>query len=196
MGTGRTIQLPSIEPTSDGCFVVTDQQPPQQFQDLLVMIQRPDLLDDPELAQVAKRFARRDEFLATVRAHTATRTTAEMLEEAGLFRLPAAPVLDPPGVLAFEHFAARGVFEPAASGRFVQPRVPYRITGCAPRSPRPAPGLGEHDGATWPGRERPAGHDAAAAGRPNSRRDPGPRLHGLVGWLRPPPTPWRRSVPT
>jgi crotonobetainyl-CoA:carnitine CoA-transferase CaiB-like acyl-CoA transferase len=161
-GTGRTIQLPSIEPTSDGYFVVTANSA-QQFQDLLVMIQRPDLLDDPELAQVAKRFARRDEFLATVRAHTRTRTTAEMLEEAGLFRLPAAPVLDPPGVLAFEHFAARGVFEPAASGRFVQPRVPYRITGCAPRSPRPAPGLGEHDGAAWPGRDRPTGNDAPAA---------------------------------
>jgi crotonobetainyl-CoA:carnitine CoA-transferase CaiB-like acyl-CoA transferase len=163
VGTGRTIQIPSIEPTSDGYFVVTANSA-QQFQDLLVMIERPDLLDDPELAQVAKRFARRDEFLATVRAHTRTRTTAEVLEEAGVFRLPAAPVLDPPGVLAFEHFAARGVFEAAASGRFVQPRVPYRITGCAPRSPRPAPGLGEHDGATWTGRDRPPGHDAPGAG--------------------------------
>ena len=162
-GTGRTIQVPSIEPTSDGYFVVTANSA-QQFQDLLVMIERPDLLDDPELAQVAKRFARRDEFLATVRAHTRTRTTAEMLEEAGVFRLPAAPVLDPPGVLAFEHFAARGVFEPAASGRFVQPRVPYRITGCAPRSPGRAPGLGEHDGATWTRRPQPTGPDAPAAG--------------------------------
>ena len=162
VGTGRTIQVPSIEPTSDGYFVVTANSA-QQFQDLLVMIERPDLLDDPELAQVAKRFARRDEFLATVRAHTRTRTTEQMLEEAGLFRLPAAPVLDPPGVLAFEHFVTRGVFERAASGRFVQPRVPYRMTGCASRAPGRAPGLGEHEGASWQNPDRPERRPAAVA---------------------------------
>ena len=127
------------------------------------MIERPDLLDDPDLAQVAKRFARRDEFLAAVRAHTTTRTTAQILDEAGLFRLPAAPVLDPPAVLTFEHFVSRGVFEPSATGRFVQPRVPYRLSGCVAPLPRPSPALGEHDGASWQKPDRPENTPPAAA---------------------------------
>ena len=61
-GTGRTVEVPSIEPTSDGYLVVTTNSA-QQFQDFLVMIERPDLMEDIELAQVAKRFARREEFL-------------------------------------------------------------------------------------------------------------------------------------
>lgn len=55
-GTGRTVEVPSIEPTQDGYFVVTTNSA-QQFQDFLVMIGRADLVEDTELAQVAKRFA-------------------------------------------------------------------------------------------------------------------------------------------
>ncbi len=149
-GTGRTVEVPSIEPTSDGYFVVTTNSA-QQFQDFLVLIDRPDLMEDTELAQVARRFARRDEFLAAVHRHTLGRTTGQLLEEAALLRIPAAPVLDAAGVLAFEHFRDRQVFVPSPSGRFLQPRVPYRISGCASRPFSPAPALGEHDGVVdWP----------------------------------------------
>ncbi len=44
-GTGRSIQLPSIEPSSDGCLVFTANSA-QQFQDFLVLMERPDLLED------------------------------------------------------------------------------------------------------------------------------------------------------
>ena len=64
-GTGRTIEVPSIEPTRDGYFVVTTNSA-QQFQDFLLMIERPDLVADPDLPQVAKRFRRREEFLSAV----------------------------------------------------------------------------------------------------------------------------------
>ena len=154
-GTGRTVEVPSIEPTSDGYFVVTTNSA-QQFQDFLVMIERADLMEDPELAQVAKRFARREEFLAAVHHHTQSRTTAQLLEEAALLRIPAAPVLDAAGVLAFEHFRDRRVFVPSPSGRFVQPRVPYRVSGRAPRPFSSAPAPGEHDGTVdWPDRGSP-----------------------------------------
>lgn len=148
-GTGRTIQIPSVEPTKDGCFVITANSA-QQFRDFLLMIERPDLIDDSDLAQVAKRFARRKEFLAAVRAHTSRKSTSEVLDEAALFRIPAAPVLDPPGVLSFEHFDVRNVFERSASGRFVQPRVPYRIPGLPPPPLETAPTCGEHEHETWP----------------------------------------------
>ena len=159
-GTGRSVQLPSIEPARDG-YVVFTANSAQQFQDFLVLIGRPDLLDDPELPQVAKRFARREEFLAAVRAHTRAHTVDELLEQAAAFRIPAAPVLDAAAVLAFEPFTRRGVFTSAPSGRFSQPRVPYRIGGSSPRPFAPAPVTGTDDGTvTWaspPGLRDPAG---------------------------------------
>jgi crotonobetainyl-CoA:carnitine CoA-transferase CaiB-like acyl-CoA transferase len=155
-GTGRSIQLPSVEPTSDGCAVFTANSA-QQFQDFLVFMERPDLLEDRELAMVGKRFARRDEFMEAVRAFTRTKTTAELLDKAAAFRIPAAPVLDAPGVLAFEHFAGRDVFVPSPSGRFVQPRVPFRIEGFPARPFAPAPAPGADDGAVgWEDSPPPA----------------------------------------
>ncbi len=144
-GTGRTIEVPSIEPTQDGYFVVTTNSA-QQFQDFLLMIERPDLMDDPDLPQVAKRFRRRDEFLSAVHQYTTQHTTAEVLEAAALLRIPAGPLLNGSTMTEFEQFVARGVFVPGPSGRFLQPRVPYRVSGEAPQPFDAAPDLGQHDG--------------------------------------------------
>ena len=179
-GTGRSVQIPSIEPSNDG-YVVFTANSAQQFQDFLVLIERPDLLEDHELAQVAKRFARRDEFLAAVRAHTRAHTNEELLEEASVFRIPAAPVLDAPAVLAFEHFAERQVFVPSPSGRFAQPRVPYRIAGFSPRPFAPAPGVGADDGVVaWPIPPEP-GRRARVRLAPPVGRHPDRRPDGVVG---------------
>jgi crotonobetainyl-CoA:carnitine CoA-transferase CaiB-like acyl-CoA transferase len=121
-----TVEVPSIEPTSDGYIVVTTNSA-QQFSDFLVLIGRPDLMDDRELALSPSRFARRDEFLSYVHEYTAKRPSEEVLSEAALFRIPSAPVLTGETVPSFEHFAARGVFGRSRSGRHVEPRVPYRI---------------------------------------------------------------------
>ena len=145
-GTGRTIEVPSVEPTKDGYFVATTNSG-QQFQDFLVMIGRPDLLADTELAQVAVRFRRRDEFLAAVHRYTLQHTTAEVLEAASLYRIPAGPLLNGSTIPEFEQFAARNVFVASPSGRFLQPRVPYRISGTTPRPFEPAPLPGQHSGA-------------------------------------------------
>jgi crotonobetainyl-CoA:carnitine CoA-transferase CaiB-like acyl-CoA transferase len=144
-GTGRTIEVPSIEPTRDGYFVVTTNSA-QQFQDFLLMIERPDLMDDADLPQVAKRFRRREEFLSAVHRYTTQHTTAEVLEAAALLRIPAGPLLNGSTMTEFEQFVARGVFVPGPSGRFPQPRVPYRVSSEAPRPFETAPDLGQHDG--------------------------------------------------
>ena len=169
-GTGRTIEVPSIEPTRDGYFVVTTNSA-QQFQDFLLMIERPDLVADPDLPQVAKRFRRREEFLSDVHRFTTQHSTEEMLEAAALFRIPAGPLLNGSTMTEFEQFVARDVFVPNPSGRFLQPRVPYRISGVSPRPFGPAPGLGQRDGSIeWPertGATRAAGDaegDAAGDG--------------------------------
>ena len=144
-GTGRTIEVPSIEPTRDGYFVVTTNSA-QQFHDFLLMIERPDLLADPDLPQVAKRFRRREEFLSAVHHYTTQHTTEEILRAAALFRIPAGPLLNGSTMTEFEQFVARGVFVPNPSGPFLQPRIPYRISGVTPRPFAPAPGLGQHGG--------------------------------------------------
>jgi crotonobetainyl-CoA:carnitine CoA-transferase CaiB-like acyl-CoA transferase len=154
-GTGRVIEVPSVEPSKDGYFNVTTNSA-QQFQDFLLMIGRPDLLEDLDLAAATKRFARRDEFLAAVLEHTSQRTTAELLDEASMYRIPAGPVLDGSTMPEFEQFVARGVFEPNPSGRFVQPRVPFRISGTSPRPFERAPSPGQHTGAIEWGTSSPA----------------------------------------
>lgn len=139
-----TVELPSIEPTSDGyvgfCTIAR-----QQFQDFLVMIDRPDLLADDDLANVNGRTRRMDEFNAMVRAWTAERTTDEIIELASAMRIPVTPVLDGRTVVDHEQFVARGSFVQGPHG-FTQPRVPYRI-GDRPRPDLdPAPTVGEHQG--------------------------------------------------
>ena len=144
-GTGRVIEVPSIEPTTDG-FAVFTTNSAQQFQDFCTMIGRPEWGEDPEMARVNLRFRRRAEFLDAVHAHTTARTTAEALEEAAALRIPSGPVLNGASVTGFEHFVERGVFEPGPDGVGVQPRVPYRITG--------APAASGHAGVSWAPRRR------------------------------------------
>ena len=158
-GTGRMVEVPSIVPTRDGWVVVTTNSA-TQFQDFLVMIGRSDWLDDADLSVATKRFARRDEFLAAVHEHTTKRTSAELLEEAATFRIPAGPVLDGATVPDFEQFVARRVFQPSASGRLRQPRPPYRLDGSRAAAAGPGPGAPEADAVDWPPRRRAGGADA------------------------------------
>jgi crotonobetainyl-CoA:carnitine CoA-transferase CaiB-like acyl-CoA transferase len=152
VGTGRTIEVPSIEPTRDGYFVITTNSA-QQFQDFLLMIERPDLAADPDLPHVAKRFRRREEFLSAVHHYTTEHTTEDVLESAALLRIPAGPLLNGSTVTEFEQFVTRGVFVPNPAGRFLQPRIPYRISGVSPRPFTPAPELGQHGNSIdWPTR--------------------------------------------
>src|SRR5438067_2144237 len=154
-GTGRAIEVPSIEPTADG-YVVFTTNSAQQFESLLLMIGRDDLLADKDLARPNVRFKRRDEFSAAVHAFTVPRPSAQVLEDAAAWRIPAGPVLDGEGVPSFEQFVAREVFGPSPSGRFRQPRVPYRISGTAPQPFTPAPEVGADSGTVdWPVRPAP-----------------------------------------
>jgi crotonobetainyl-CoA:carnitine CoA-transferase CaiB-like acyl-CoA transferase len=148
-GTGRTIEVPSIEPTADG-YVVFTTNSARQFQDFLVMIGREDLLEDRRLANVATRFRLRDEFLATVHRYTTKRTSRDVLDTAALWRVPAGPVLNAETVTSFEQFVELGTFVRAPSERFRQPRVPYRIFGVEPAVPQPAPARGaDTDAIDW-----------------------------------------------
>jgi crotonobetainyl-CoA:carnitine CoA-transferase CaiB-like acyl-CoA transferase len=165
-GTGRTIEVPSIEPTADDYVVLTTNSA-QQFEDLMSLIGRSDLLaEDPQLTNALYRFRKRAGFMEAVRAWTTERTAAQVLEEAGLLRIPSAPVLHGGTVPAFEQFEARGVYERSPSGRFRRPRVPYRLEGVTLDVAAAAPELGADTGTVeWA--PRPAASvDAGSTKRP------------------------------
>jgi crotonobetainyl-CoA:carnitine CoA-transferase CaiB-like acyl-CoA transferase len=140
----RSPETPSIEPASDG-WVGFNTNTGAMFQSFLLMIERPDLLDDTELAGLAGRIARLDEWTDIVRAWTQEHTVAEILERAAELRIPSAQVHSGETVLDDEHLSARGVFVRNPAG-FRQPRQPSLFDGEPARALTPAPALGEADG--------------------------------------------------
>ena len=152
----RSLELPSIVPTSDGlvgfCTITA-----QQFQDFLILIDRADLLDDADLSTMAGRVRRRDEFEAMVHDWAALRTTAEIVEMAVALRIPVTPIATPETLLTIDHFVDRGVFLTSPSGAAV-PRVPYRSAALAIRELVGAPPLGNDNGqVTWHSRDATPG---------------------------------------
>jgi crotonobetainyl-CoA:carnitine CoA-transferase CaiB-like acyl-CoA transferase len=139
----RTVEIPSIEPTTDG-WVGFNTNSRAQYQAFLQLIERPDLLADEELATVTGRKARMDEWNELVRAWTRRHPTKEIVAKAAKLRIPVAPVCDGRTVLEQDHFRARGVFVTNPDGTFVQPRPPYHVNGRSIPLRDPAPRLGEH----------------------------------------------------
>ncbi len=163
-GAARTVEIPSIEPTLDG-WVGFNTNSRQQYTDFLVLIERPDLLEDTELASIAGRWKRLDEWNEIVRSWTRRHTTAEVVERASLLRIPVAPVNDGRTVLEHPQFRARGAIVKHPDGDFLQPRPPYLVNGAGPRPLEPAPRLGEHSGRIE-ARARAAGTPPSRAGTP------------------------------
>jgi crotonobetainyl-CoA:carnitine CoA-transferase CaiB-like acyl-CoA transferase len=165
---GRSIEIPSIEPARDGwvgfCTVTR-----QQWTDFTVLIERPDLGEDVTLAYAGNRMARIEEIRGAIAAWTTGRTVAEIVELASMFRIPVSPVGNGHTVTEMDHFVERGVYVPHPGG-FLQPRRPYRLGHHPDPDVRPAPRLGEHQGAVEAEVAPPAPHAgapvAAAAPRP------------------------------
>jgi crotonobetainyl-CoA:carnitine CoA-transferase CaiB-like acyl-CoA transferase len=142
---GQSIETPSIEPTADG-FVGFNTNTAQQFSDFLLMIERPDLRESHEFDTVAQRLTRLAEWEAIVHAWTRRHTTAEIIEQAALLRIPVSPVCSGESVLAHEQLRARAIYSEDASGGFLRPCAPYKLNGARPAAPAAAPRPGEHDG--------------------------------------------------
>jgi crotonobetainyl-CoA:carnitine CoA-transferase CaiB-like acyl-CoA transferase len=142
----RTVEIPSVEPAADGwvgfCTITN-----QQWRDFLVLIERGDLVDDPDLAHYFTRNLRRHEVYAMIHAWTRRHGVAEILERGTQLRIPVAPIGNGATVTGFEHFRARGVYVPAPERGLVQPRVPYRLGRGRLRPFSPAPRLGADKGA-------------------------------------------------
>jgi len=175
------VETPSIEPTADG-YVGFCTNSRQQFADFLLMIERPELRDDEQLAQFGGRLARFAEWSGIMRAWLSRKTTAEVIEAASLLRIPVAPVCNGETVLRHAQLVARGVFVPDAEGRFVQPRRPYRIDDADPPPPRPAPGLGAQTRSAAFSADRPPASARRAAAREAGMPLAGLRILDLTAW--------------
>ncbi|MBI1814294.1 MAG: CoA transferase [Deltaproteobacteria bacterium] len=143
----RTLEIPSIESAKDGyigfCTITG-----QQWRDFLVLVERPDLLDDEDLARWDGRLRRADEVHAFVQAWTKQHTVDEIIERAAALRVPVGALGTGETVPRFDHFVARGAFVQHPGTNFVQPRPPYRMSDASLRPFSPAPKLGEH-AAAW-----------------------------------------------
>lgn len=139
----RMVDLPSIEPTSDG-FVGFKLYSRQQFESFALLIDRPDLLELESWAHAEYRAAHRGEWDAMVHAWTSSHTTEQVIAAATELRIPAANVNDAAGILD-GYLGAHGRFVSSADGSFKQPAAPYVIEGVRPSPPLPAPALGEHN---------------------------------------------------
>ena len=176
----RTIEIPSIEPSADGYAEFTTNSR-QQWNDFLVLLGRPDLLDDDALARHVGRTERRAEVWDMIRSFTKQHTTTELLEQAALLRIPSGPVGNGETVTGFDHFVERGTFVANPNGRFVQPRVPYRISGLASRPFRAAAAPGEHGGTVeW--ESRPVARPAEAEDPAGARPLDGIRVVDMTAW--------------
>ena len=151
----RVIEAPEIHASSDGWVGFTTNSA-QQFQDFLVMIGRPDLLSDAELATAAGRQARLDEFRKLVESWTSKRTTDEIVAEASALRIPVAPVLNGETVAEFSQFVERHALI-LSPGGFLMPRRPWRLDDEDPPEPEPSPVLGSGVLSPPRGRSQPAG---------------------------------------
>ena len=140
-----SIETPSIEPTADG-YVGFTTNSRQQVSDFMILIERPDLCEDEELAQSYGRLARWAEWTGIVKEWTRRHTTEEILERAAALRIPVAPVLNGDTVRRHEQVVARGALVSHPDGSFLQPRRPWRADDHDPPPPRPAPRAGEHTG--------------------------------------------------
>jgi len=159
----RSVETPSIERAADGWIGFNTNTGLMQ-QNFLLLIERYDLMDDPNWGQLRYRIEHRAEWQAMIDAWMSEHTIAEILERATELRIACAPVHDGETVLRNEQLVARGAFVENPTGHFLQPRPPWLVDGEVARPFEPAPTLGEADGALT-GRIRPEPTDPARAGR-------------------------------
>jgi formyl-CoA transferase len=108
---------------------------------------RPELGDDPTLADRMGRVARNDELDALVEAWTEKRTKHEAMETLGAAGIPCGAVLDSGEVLTDPSLVQRGMvvdLDHPTRGRFPMPGNPVRMSD-SPTEVKRAPLLGEHN---------------------------------------------------
>jgi len=119
----------------------------EMWRTLSKILGRPELGDDPKLADRMGRAARNDELDALVEAWTEKRTKHEAMETLAGAGIPCGAVLDSGEVLRDQSLVERGMvveLEHPTRGRYPMPGNPVRLSD-SPTEVARAPLLGEHN---------------------------------------------------
>ncbi|MBW7900681.1 MAG: CoA transferase [Rhodocyclaceae bacterium] len=158
--------MPGITPsnthtTKDGRHVAIGANGDAIFRRLLLAMGRPDLADDPQLADNAGRDARRDEVYALIDAWVARHDEAEVLAALAAAEVPASRIYSVADMFADPQFLAREMLRTATlpDGRACRmPGVVPRLSATPGGADWIGPALGEHTDEVLAG----LGYDAAA----------------------------------
>jgi crotonobetainyl-CoA:carnitine CoA-transferase CaiB-like acyl-CoA transferase len=135
---GRSIVTPGVESASDG-LVGLGVGTGQQWLDFCALVGHPEWTEDRRL------FVKRTHLAPEIAAWMAEHTRDEILELAGLFRIPHAPIGNGATIPETDHFQARGAMATDPRGGVVEPGPPYRFDPPLVRDAEAAPRLGAHD---------------------------------------------------
>ncbi|MEQ1801603.1 MAG: CaiB/BaiF CoA-transferase family protein [Gammaproteobacteria bacterium] len=137
--------LTGIVPTNtyrckDGKFVIIGGNGDSIYKRLMQAIGRPELGDDPRMANNAGRVIHEKELDQAIGAWTGSLTAADVLDVLGKADVPSGPIYSVVDMLADPHFNARGLFEEV------------QVNGQPLKIPAMMPFLSETPGRTdWPG---------------------------------------------
>ncbi len=137
--------LTGIVPTntyrcSDGKFVIIGGNGDSIYKRLMQAIGRPDLGDDPRMADNAGRVVHEKELDQAIGTWTGSLTAAKVLDVLGKAEVPSGPIYSVADMFTDPHFNARGLFEEV------------QVNGQPLKIPAMMPFLSETPGRTdWPG---------------------------------------------
>jgi formyl-CoA transferase len=143
--------LPGIAPTNaylcqDGAYALVAGNGDSIFKRLMVLIERPDLANDPALADNAGRVARVAELDAAIGAWTAQRPVAEVLEALDKASVPAGRIYTVADIAADPHYQARGMLQAMAmddGSTLTVPGIVPKLSATPGQHRRNAPQLGQ-----------------------------------------------------
>ena len=108
---------------------------------------RPEWGTDPRFATGPQRVRNKGELIPLIQAALKERTRAEWLDALAAAGVPSGPVNDIGELAASEQFAAGDIVQTLPGGSGVRVvGLPISFDGERPRSARPAPRVGEHNG--------------------------------------------------
>jgi len=145
--------LPGIVPSNayrcrDGRYVLVGGNGDSIFRRLMAAIGRPDLENDPALAQNDGRAQHTARIDGAIEAWTATRTQDEVLAVLDAARVPAGRIYSVADIATDPQYLAREMIVQTMAGDGKPLRVPGivpKLSGTPGKLEHPAPRLGEHD---------------------------------------------------
>ncbi len=139
--------ISNVHLTKDGTYIALSAGNDAVAGKLLEMIGGPELRDQPRMATMQSRLPLLPEIYARMDAWLASRTVAQVVEEAAGYGVTLGVIYDAKGIAAHPHLKARGNIAQVAArdgSTIPMPAVVPRIVGWSTTVRSAGPGLGEH----------------------------------------------------